>query len=320
MRYATGAVFAAFALAAAVWSQAPYHPPRTPDGQPDIQGIWSNATITPLERPARFAGQAFLTPAEARALEQEVARTRVDAPPPPGDPGGYNEFWWDRGDKVVATLRTSLIIDPPDGRIPPLTEAARARAAAIAAYNREHAFDGPENRSLQDRCIVWQTAGPPMLPAGYNNYYKIVQAPGYVVILAEMAHDARVIPLHGAPALPENVRQYRGDSRGRWEGETLVVETANFTEQTRFRGSSEHLRVVERFRRTAPEILLYEFTVSDPATWERAWTAQLPMTLAPGPLFEYACQEGNISLANMLAGARAEERKAAAAAAGKGAR
>jgi hypothetical protein len=314
MKYGLCAAIVAGLLAPATSGQAAYRPPRTADGQPDIEGIWSNSTLTPLERPAQFAGKAFLTEAEARALEQQTASTRVDRPPAPGDVGGYNEFWWDRGSKVVGTRRTSLIVDPPDGRIPPQTEAARTRNAELAAYNRQHATDGPENRSMQDRCILWQTAGPPMLPAGYNNYYKIVQAPGYVVILVEMIHDARLIPLDDGPRLPESVRQWRGDSRGHWEGDTLVVETANFTGETRFRGASQDMQLVERFTRVAPDVLLYEFTVSDPATWERPWTAQLPMTRTDGQLFEYACNEGNLSLVNILAGARAEE------AAGKGAR
>jgi hypothetical protein len=306
------------ALAALLLASAPlataqpaYHPPRTPDGQPDIQGIWTNGTLTPMERPAQFAGKEFLTEGEAAALKREAASERVDRPPAAGDVGGYNEFWWDRGSEVVRTRRTSLVIDPPDGRIPQRTQAAQRRAAGIAAYTREHATDGPENRSLADRCILWGTAGPPMLPAGYNNNYQIVQAPGYVVILVEMIHDARIIPIEGREHLPANVRQWRGDSIGHWEGETLVVETTNFTGETRFRGSSENLHLVERFTRVAQDVLMYEFTATDPDTWVRPWTAQLPMTAAEGPLYEYGCNEGNHSLANILAGARAGERAAA---------
>jgi hypothetical protein len=289
-------------------AQRAWTPPRTPDGQPDIQGVWTNGTLTPMERPAGLAGKPFLTEAEAAELERKTAESRVDRPPPPGDPGGYNEFWWDRGSKVVATRRTSLILDPPEGRIPPLTPEAQKRAAERAAYNREHAFDGPESRSLQDRCLLFQTAGPPMLPAGYNNHYQIVQGPGYVAILVEMIHDVRIIPLDGRPHLPHNIRQWKGDSRGRWEGQTLVVETTNFSGNTSFRGSGPGLRLVERFSRPGQDTLLYEFTVDDPASFTRPWTAQLPMARASGPLYEYACHEGNYAMVNILGGARAAER------------
>jgi hypothetical protein len=290
-------------------AQKSWTPPHTPDGQPDLQGVWTNATITPLERPRDLAEKQFLTEAEAKALEKKTADSRVDRAPDPGDPGGYNEFWWDRGNKVVGTRRTSLIVDPPDGRIPPLTPEAQQRARDRAAFNAQHATDGPENRSLQDRCLLLQTAGPPMLPAGYNNNYQIVQGPGYVVILVEMIHDARVIPIDGRSHLQGNVRQWKGDSRGHWEGNTLVVDTTNFTGKTNFRGSGESLHIVERFTRTAPDAILYEFTVNDPASFTKLWTAQLPMTKSQGPLYEYACHEGNYAMVNILAGAREEERK-----------
>ncbi|PWU09990.1 MAG: hypothetical protein C5B51_05175 [Terriglobia bacterium] len=285
-------------------------PPRTADGQPDIQGYWTNGTLTPLERPRDLEGKAFLTPEEAQALEMQAAQNRVDRPPAPGDPGGYNEFWWERGSKVVGSRRTSLIVDPPDGRIPALTTEAQKRLDNARALARQHPADGPENRSMQERCLLWQTAGPPMLPAGYNNMYQIVQAPGYVVILVEMIHDARIIPLDGGPHVPTSIRQWMGDSRGHWEGNTLVVDTTNFSDKTRFRGSGQNLHLVERFTRTDPDTLLYEFTVDDPQSFTRTWKVELPMTRSAGPLFEYACNEGNYALTDILAGARAEERNA----------
>jgi hypothetical protein len=286
-------------------------PARTPDGQPDLQGIWTNGTITPFERPRELEGKQFLTPEEAAVMEKQVIQSRVDRPPAPGDPGGYNEFWWERGTKVVRTRRTSLVVDPPDGRIPPLRPEAQKRMDNARAAARQHPADGPENRSLQERCLLWQTAGPPMLPAGYNNMYQIVQAPGFVVIVTEMIHDARIIPLDGRPHVPPNIRQWMGDSRGHWEGNTLVVDTTNFTDKTRFRGSGENLHLVERFTRMDPDTILYEFTVDDPQTFTRDWKVELPMTKAEGPLFEYACNEGNYALKDILAGARADERKAA---------
>jgi hypothetical protein len=291
---------------AAAWT-----PPRTPDGQPDLQGLWTNATITPLERPRELEEKQFLTPEEAAALEKQVVQTRVDRAPPPGEPGGYNEFWFDRGTKVVRTRRTSLVVDPPNGRIPPLTPQAQERMENTRAAAREHPAEGPENRSLPERCLLWPTAGPPMLPAGYNSMYEIVQTPEYVMILTEMIHDARVIPLDGRPHLPRNVRQWMGDSRGHWEGDTLVIDTSNFTNKTSFRGSSEKLHLVEKFTRTDPETILYRFTVDDPEAFTSSWSVELPMTKASGPLFEYACNEGNYALTDILAGARADERKAA---------
>jgi hypothetical protein len=297
---------------AAAWT-----PPRTPDGQPDLQGFWTNATITPFERPRELAEKQFLTPEEAAALEKQVGETRVDRAPPPGDTGGYNEFWFDRGTKVVRTRRTSLVVDPPNGLIPPLTPQAQQRVEAARAAARQHPADGPENRSLPERCLLWPTAGPPMLPAGYNSMYEIVQAPGYVIIVTEMIHDARIIPLDGRPHLPPGVRQWMGDSRGHWEGDTLVIDTANFTNKTSFRGSGENLGLVERFTRADPETILYQFTVDDPEAFTRRWSVELFMTRSEGPLFEYACNEGNYALMDILGGARADERKAAAEAAGK---
>jgi hypothetical protein len=287
-----------------------WNPPRTPDGQPDLQGIWNNATLTPLERPRELAGKAFFTEQEAAEYEQRVLKD-VDADRRDG--GGatdvnraYNEFWRDRG-RVVPSRRTSLIIDPPDGRVPPLTPEGKDRAATRAEARRLHPADGPEDRSPAERCIAVPNAGPPMMPANYNANYQIVQTPGYVVILSEQIHDARVIPLDGRPHIPSNMRQWLGDSRGRWEGNTLVVETTNFTDQTNFQGTGEKLRLVERFTRSGPNTILYEFTVDDPATFTKPWTAQIPMNKAEGPIFEYACHEGNYGMAGTLSGFRAQE-------------
>jgi len=309
-------LFAAVTAGAQANSAKPYTPPRTPDGQPDLQGIWNNATITPLERPAELAGKEFFTAEEAAAyqrqtLEQSNADRRDGGAA--ADVGrAYNEFWRDRG-PVVATRRTSLIIDPPNGRIPPLTPEAEKRNAVAAEYRGLHPADGPEDRPLAERCLLWAAAGPPMLPVGYNSNYQIVQAPGYVVINVEMIHDARIIPLDGRPHLPSGVRLWLGDSRGRWEGNTLVVETTNFSNKTSFRGASEKMRLVERFTRVAEKMLLYEFTVEDESSFTRPWTAQIPMMKTEEPVFEYACHEGNYGLANVLAGTRTEEKAAATA-------
>jgi hypothetical protein len=285
-------------------------PLRTADNQPDLQGIWTNATITPLERPPELAGKAFFTPQEAAEYEKQArARNdgdRRDANPEADLAVGYNDFWWDRGTKVVSTLRTSLIVDPPDGRIPPLTPDAQQRAAARAEARRLHPADGPEDLSLADRCIA--RPGPPMLPAGYNNNHQIVQTAEYVVILSEMMHDARIIPLSAGPHLPGTVRQLFGDSLGHWEGNTLVVETTNFTNKTNFRGAGEDMKLTERFTRVDPDTLLYQFTVDDPESFQRPWSAEIPMKKAPGPIFEYACHEGNYSIVNTLSSVRAQEK------------
>jgi hypothetical protein len=286
-----------------------YTPPRTPDGQPDLQGVWTNITITPLERPADLAGKEFFTAAEARQYEKDtVSRNNADR----RDGGAqadlnraYNDAWYDRGTRVVETLRTSLIIDPPDGRIP------RKPGTPPAPVGLGKPPEGPEDRALTERCILWPTAGPPMMPSFYNNNYQIVQAPGYVTILVEMIHDVRIIPIDGRPHVPASVRQWMGDSRGHWEGNTLVVETTNFNDKTRFQRASEKMHLVERFTRTAPDTVMYEFTVDDASTFAKPWTAQIPMRRTEGPIIEYACNEGNYSMEGMLAGARADEKKAA---------
>jgi hypothetical protein len=262
------------------FAQKAWTPPRTLDGKPDLQGIWTNVTITPLERPRDLGDKAFFTEQEALQYEKQV-REQNNA---------------DRRDGGAQ-------------RIPALTPEAQKRQADRAAAGRGHQFDGPENRALTERCLVWPTAGPPMLPSFYNNNYQIVQAPGYVMILVEMVHDVRVIPTDGRPHLPSDVRQWFGDSRGRWEGDTLVVETTNFSDKNSFRGSDENLKLIERFTRTGPDAILYEFTVNDSTAFAKPWTAHIPLNRMPGPIIEYACHEGNYAMSGMLAGARSEEQK-----------
>ncbi len=306
--------FAVLVGAAAVAIAAQATSPRS-FGERDLQGIWTNATVTPLERPAEFAGKEFLTEAEAAAFEKR-ARDRNDADRREGDAEadlatGYNDLFWERGRSVVSTRRTSLVVDPPDGRIPPLTPEAQAKAAARAEARRLRPADGPEDRSLDDRCIVRGTSGPPMLPAGYSNNYQIVQSADSVAILVEMIHDARIIPIDAVNARPHlsgNIRQLTGDPRGRWEGRTLVVDTTNFTDRRPFRGSGGHLHVTERFTRADATTLLYQFTVDDPETFTRPWSGEIPMKKIVGPIFEYACHEGNYSMAYILSAARHEER------------
>ena len=301
-------------------------PPRTPDGQPDLQGIWSNATLTPLERPRELAGKRFFTEEEAaeyekRALQRTNADRRDNRNTDADVALAYNETWYDRGTKVVPTRRTSLIVDPPDGRIPPLTPEGQKRADTAFcltgqhSHCRERGFDSWEDRNLWERCI---TRGLPIVPGPYNNNYQILQNAGYVVILSEMIHDARIIPVDGRFHVDKNIRQWVGDSRGRWEGDTLVVDTTNFTDKTNFNGSGANLHLVERFTRANDTTLLYEFTVDDSTTFTRPWTAEVPMSKSEGPIYEYACHEGNYGMTNLLSGARAEEKAAAEEAAKKG--
>jgi hypothetical protein len=288
---------------------------RTADGHPDFEGVWSTASVVPLERPKDLGAKEFFTKEEAEAYEKKsLAAHEVTAPGTYGDVHySMAQFGLEKGQSQVASsIRTSLIVGPT-GRVPPLLPEAAARNAARAAANKGHEFDGPENRALGERCIMWPNEGPPMLPVGYNSNLQIVQGPGYVAVVQEMIHDVRMIPTDNSPHLASNIRQWFGDSRGHWEGDTLVVDTTNFTDRTAFRGSSEKLHVVERFTRTDDGIL-YQFTVDDPATWATSWSGEFPMTKIDGPIFEYACQEGNYGMRNNLSGARAEEKKAAQAA------
>ena len=298
---------------AATSTSKSWTPPRTADGQPDLEGVWINSTLTPLERPAQFAGKPFLTEQEAadyvKQLLQQVNTDRRDGGAQVDVGRSYNEFWRDRGNGLVAGRRSSLIVDPPDGRVPPLTPEAQKRVEETRAWMREHSTDGPEDRSLAERCISWTTAGPPMLPGPYNNDCQIFQAPGYVVILSEMIHDARMIPLDGRPHVSRNIREWMGDPRGHWEGNTLVVDTANFTSEYSFRGSDANLHLTERFTRVSPGVIQYEFTVDDPTAFTRSWTARIPLNKTSDRVYEYACHEGNYALTDILAGARAAEKK-----------
>jgi hypothetical protein len=310
--------FAALGMAQPAAKPAPvagkkYVAPRTADGHPDLQGIWSNATITPLERPADLAGKATLTAKEAADYEKARAvtdnRDRRDGGAEADVGRAYNEFWYDRGSKVIETRRTSLVVDPPDGRIPALTPEAQKRMAAQAA-RRNRPPEGPEDRTLSERCLNWATAGPPMMPSAYNNNYQIVQTPHAIVISNEMVHDVRVIPMDGRPHVDKSIRQWMGDSRGHWEGDTLVVDTTNFSDKTGFRGASANMHLTERFTRVAPDVLMYEFTVDDASAFARPWTVQIPSEKIEGQIYEYACHEGNYGMVGMLGGAREAEKKA----------
>ena len=290
--------------------------PRTPDGHPDLQGIWTNSSLTPLERPGEFQSKSTIPEAEATQYEKRTLeqgnRDRRDGGAEADVGRAYNELFFDRGDKLArigGTVRTSLIVDPPDGKVPSITQDAQKRAEANRAYARMHPADGPKDRSLTERCVFWATTGPPMLPGPYNNLYQIYQTPQSVMILSEMIHEARVIALDGRPHLPAGIRKWTGDSIGHWEGDTLVVDTTNFTDKTRFRGSSENLHVIERFTRTGPDSILYKFTIDDASTFTKPWTAEVPFSAHPGPVYEYACHEGNYALVDILSGARAEEKK-----------
>ena len=312
-----------------------FEPPRLPDGKPDLQGVWDFRTLTPLQRPESRGEQAVLTAEEVAELDSQSAareaaafapsEVRDEPLPVGGDIGAYNSYWVDQGASVVDGHRTSLIVDPPDGRLPALqpgiematlslgedlpgTRPVRVRAAGIGA-------DSWEDRGLAERCLLGFNSGPPIVPAGYNQNIQIFQTADHVVILHEMVHDARIVPLDGRGHLPAGVRQWMGDSRGYWDGDTLVVESRNYSAKTasfnpsvaQAAGSGETLQLTERFSRTGDDTLLYEYTVNDPATFTRPFTAALSMKRGVG-MFEYACHEGNYGLPNMLAGARVAER------------
>ena len=288
--------------------------PRMPDGRPDLQGIWDFSSLTPLQRPAALAGKEFLTDEEVSSLEAEAA-AQVDRPPRSGDPGSYNRFWFDQGTRVTQTRRTSLIVDPPDGRLPAHAPAGKDRMASREEARRRNA--GPEDRDVDERCLLGFNSGPPMLPGAYNNFVQLFQIPGYVVILNEMVNDVRIVPLGGRPPLPQEIRQWRGDSRGRWEGDTLVVETRNFMDlgtahpapnMELLEALGPKLHLVERFSRLDTDTLLYQFTINDPTAWAQPWSVEMTMARTEDTLYEYACHEGNYGLFNILAGAQADER------------
>jgi hypothetical protein len=303
--------------------------PRTPWGDPDLQGVWDYWTFTPLERPSEFAGKAVLSDAEVGQLAQRLREQTVagDATRPrSGDPGAYSqEAWTDRA-RATVLKQTSLIVDPPDGKIPPLTPQAEKAAEAHRASGGHPVrmrtdgvgADAPEDRGLSERCLLGFSTGPPFQPGGYNNNVQIVQTPGHVMLLLEMNHDARIVPMDRRPHLPGELRSWLGDSRGRWEGNTLVIETTNFTPKVASfsarrgasgfeLGSGEHLRLVERLTRVDARTLQYEFTVNDQTTFTRPFTGRFPMNFSDQQIYEYACHEGNYGLIHILQGARSEK-------------
>ena len=280
-------------------------PARTADGQPDLQGIWYSGTNTPFERPADLAGKEFFaSDAEAEAwLKKKAARSSAATAADPV--GSYNEVFWEPG-TLVKTRRTSMVIDPPDGKLPPLTPQARE------AWSRKQKTmagrpDGPENRSLKERCLMFPPGAPPMIPYIYNSNYRIVQSKNEVAIYIEMIHDVRIIPVDGRPHLPSSIHLWLGDSVGHWEGNTLLVDTTNLTGKNEAWGADENLHVVERFTRSDGDTLLYQWTVDDPTAFTKPWKGEYTMTAAAGPLYEYACHEGNYALSDILRGARAED-------------
>jgi hypothetical protein len=310
------------AVPAAPTAAAPktWTPPRTPWGEPDLQGTYSNRTITPFERPANVAGREFFTPEEVAALEKRAQEQSGDEGRSKGTRGdverAYNDFWWDRGTKVTS-LRTSLVIDPADGRVPALTEQAKVRAAdepkrpafrGTGANGR--GTDSWLDRSTFERCITRGMPGA-MSPTAYNNNYRITQGPGYVAIQIEMLGGTRVIPTDGRRHVSQSIRQWMGDSVARWEGDTLVVDTTNFTDKVLYRGAAEDLHLVERFTRVGPGQIDYRVTITDPTTFTQPWTVAIPFIDTGEDMFEYACHEGNYGMEGILSGAREEERAAA---------
>ena len=316
-----GALLAWPGFVVAQTTETDWVPPKNADGRPDLQGIWANNVATPLERPEQFGEQASLSDEELAVLTAKIAEFREGEQAGDllgdrllqqalGNPefqdfdevtGNYNAFWL-----VERTLdkRTSLIIDPPNGRMPPLTEAAQARFGERAGALGARGSDGPEDRTLSDRCLHWDT---PNMGSGYNSYSQIFQTPDSVTIIQEMGHLVRTIPLDGRSHLHENVRQWSGSSRGHWEGDTLVVETRNYDHRGSFNGGSESLVLVERFNRVGPNRLRHEITLNDPETWKQPWTVELLLDGTEDPIFEYACHEGNYSMPGILGGARVQE-------------
>jgi hypothetical protein len=301
-------------LAASLSAQSGKAIPRTADGHPDLQGTWTNATLTPMERPASFAGKLNVTDAEAKVFEQKSDKELKDGDGKSdsdfhraagsGETGGYNALFIDRGAelaRVDGVKRSSLVIDPPDGKIPPITPEARQRFASV----RRVGLNSAKDRPLAERCLMsfGSSSGPPMLPVLYNNNYQIVQTPDTVMILVEMIHDVRIVRMN-AKHNPDNMRQWLGDSIGHWEGDTLVVDTTNFSDKVSFRGSSKNLHVIERFSRPDAKSLLYRATIDDPTTFTKSWTIEYPFAPSSGPVYEYACHEGNYAIVDILGGAR----------------
>ena len=292
--------------------------PRTPDGKPDLQGIWTDGTVTPLERPKGLGAKEFYTDQEYAKLSERLSQgdvgeeAEIGAARPQAVRFDLELYGFDiKKSRFASNKRTSLIVGP-EGRVPPMLAEARERNAARAAKNKGHEFDSYENRPLSERCILMNQERIPMIPgANDNNLLEIVQGPGYVALLHEIDHDTRVIPTDGRPHVAPNIRLYQGDSVGHWEGNTLVVDTTNFTNLTNFRGSSEKLHLVERFTRTSEGALTYQFTVDDPSTWDKPWTAEIPWVKTEGPVYEWACHEGNSMISTILRGARVTEEEAA---------
>ena len=300
-------------------------PPRTPDGQPDLQGVWTNNTVTPLQRPKELAGKEYYSEAELADVQkrqrERLDNDYVEGEPPAnhsGVPGApvefvhydHAQFGLDWLQSTVAWNRRTSLLVGPEGTIPPLTPEAQKRLAERAAKEKGHEFDGPENRPLGARCLARENVGPPLLPTRYNSNLQIVQSPGYVAIEAEEIHDVRIIRLDGRPHLPKNIHQWLGDSVGHWEGDTLVVDTTNFTDLTPFPGA-QNLHVIERITRVDEDTILYRFTVEDPGMWTRPWSGEVPVKKISGQIYEYACHEGNYGLQNTLNGARVAEEAAA---------
>jgi hypothetical protein len=317
MRFLLAIVVTALAASAQPSNQKPknWTAPRTADGHPDLQGTWTNATLTPMERPAIFKGKATVSDEEGRAYEQSDLKSndidRDDAPILKAINGdnavaGYNNLFIDRGNelaRVDGVKRTSLIIDPPEGKVPPMTPEAMARLGKMMrSYNN---YDTVKSRPVSERCIIGfgSTAGPPMVPALYNSNYQIIQTKDTVMILVEMVHDVRVIRMN-QPHVDKSVTKWFGDSVGHWEGDTLVVDTTNFNGQAEFRGASQNLHVIERFERISANTILYRVTIDDPSTFTKQWTMEYPFVASPGPIYEYACHEGNYAMPDILGGAR----------------
>ena len=309
------------AIALLAGSSAHAQTARTPWGHPDLQGRWSNGTLTPLQRPAELGDKSHFNEDEARAyVQRRIETLSGDRNVGDGSVGSYNDAWMDRGSDVVPTRRTSLVIDPPNGRVPPFTARAQEEHERNLERAKLHPADTPADRYLTERCIVFGGGAAPMLPEPYNNNYYIVQTPDYVTIMAEINHEIRIIPLDGRSHLPEDVRQWAGDSRGRWDGETLVVETTNQRPHRHFYGvqmldsvMSDAFRVVETFTRTAADQIRYRATVHDPEVFTQPWTIELFMHPQRGPLVEFACHEGNYGLRGVLSAERADEQRAAEA-------